>query len=238
MMSRIGLLALGGCILARVTNPSMIFHLLRGQSTFKLYMIKAVNEIFDMIFKHYGQSILENWTRANLLFIKAWDENPTKSLPKFLDWLLASVGLLIYGIIHSIFLCLEQVTLHVVLTSSPESIYSFLFYNNFAEIKITVFKKTTMGVQYFYGCHDSVERVQILIYLVNILLTTSKKKRDIFRYCLWVGFVEILTDHVKHFFLSRLNKDITMTTFFKFKEDLHSLQKNYAKRDPPAIASS
>jgi hypothetical protein len=35
---------------------------------FKLYMIKAVNEIVDTILKGYGQSIIENFSRSILVF--------------------------------------------------------------------------------------------------------------------------------------------------------------------------
>ena len=54
---------------------------------------------------------------------------------------MATIGLLVYSCMHSIILCIEMFTIHVVLTSSFESLFSFLFYNNLCEIKITVFKK-------------------------------------------------------------------------------------------------
>lgn len=132
-------------VLKRFTNPSMIYHWIRGQSLFKLYMIKAVNEIVDLLLKGYGHGIMENFSRA-------------MKTRNGLDWIIASFGVMIYSLIHSFILTMEMFTLHVVLTSSPPSIYSFLFYNNFTEVKITVFKKCDAFGLYQYACNDSVER--------------------------------------------------------------------------------
>ncbi len=51
------------CILIKITNSSVLYHWIRGQSTFKLYMIKAVIEISDLLFKGLGQAIVENLAR-------------------------------------------------------------------------------------------------------------------------------------------------------------------------------
>ena len=55
---------IGGYILSQVTNPSVIYHQMRGQGLFKLYMIKAVNEIVDVLLRGYGQGIADNFARA------------------------------------------------------------------------------------------------------------------------------------------------------------------------------
>jgi Eukaryotic membrane protein family len=104
------------------------------------------------------------------------------------------IGLLGYSVIHSFILAMEMFTLHVVLTSSPESVFSFIFYNNFSEIKITVFKKTDLKGYFQYACNDGVERVQLVIYLLNILLTTKKSKTQLLKLCLVIMFSEALTD--------------------------------------------
>jgi hypothetical protein len=91
-------------------------------------MIKAVNEVIDRILKGYGQLIIQNFSRAVI-----------RSKP--VDITIAALGMIVYGVAHSFILTMEMFTIHVVLTSSMESIFSFLFYNNFNEIKIWVFKK-------------------------------------------------------------------------------------------------
>ena len=126
-------------------------------------MIKAVNEVLDKILKGYGALITDNFARA-------------MRGDKFCDQAQAIVGMIIYGTIHSFILAMEMFTIHVVLTSSNESIYYFLFYNNFNEIKIIVFKKCDEAGLYDLACADAVERVQLIIYLVNIFLTTSQNR--------------------------------------------------------------
>ena len=100
-------------------------------------MIKGVIEISDLLFKGFGLGILENFARD--LY------TPSTSLP----WrLLGFLALTIYVCIHSILLTFEMFTLHVALTSSDDSVFSFIFYNNFAELKITVFKKVDVAGLY------------------------------------------------------------------------------------------
>ena len=64
-------------------------------------------------------------------------------------------------------------TLHVALTSSSDGIFSFMFYNNFSEVKITVFKKMDAAGVFTTAVSDSAERLDLLVYMSNILLTTS-----------------------------------------------------------------
>ena len=133
-------------------------------------MIKGVYEILDMLLKGYGNGIIENYMRA-------MGQNPLSlSRSSILDKLKAIIGLLVYSIFHSFILCLEMFTLHVVLNGNLESIISFIFINNFAEVKITVFKKCTPSALYQYISNDAVERYQMIIYLTNIMMTTSQDK--------------------------------------------------------------
>lgn len=55
------------------------------------------------------------------------------------------IGMIIYTTFHSYIITMEMFTLHVAITSSEESVLSFLFYNNFTELKITVFKKVDIA---------------------------------------------------------------------------------------------
>lgn len=120
-----------------LTNSSVIYHWIRGQSLFKLYMIKGVIEISDILFKGFGLGIFENFARDFY--------TPTSSIMwRIIDF----IALTIYVTTHSILLAFEMFTLHVALTSSDDSVFSFIFYNNFAELKITVFKKVDIAGLY------------------------------------------------------------------------------------------
>ena len=158
MSIRVLTIVLSAWILTYITNPSMIYHTLRGQGIFKLYMIKAVNEIFDLLLKGYGKGVLDNFARAVIQFRTQFQKKQNFFQSLNGDLIGATVGLFIYSTLHGLILCMEMFTLHVVLTSSPDSILSFLFYNNFGEVKITVFKKCDIAGLYQYANNDVVER--------------------------------------------------------------------------------
>lgn len=120
--------------------------------------------------------------------------------------LLNSFACFIYVTLHSYVITLDMFTIHVAMVASEESVLSFLFYNNFTEIKITVFKKVDTKGLYQYACNDSVERVQLMIYAMNIFLTTSQNKEQIFKFILIILGSEMVTDSLKHFFITKLNK--------------------------------
>ena len=126
-------------------------------------MIKAVIEISDLLFKGFGHAIIENFARDFYMTQRG----------VFLRRLLDISAMIAYAFVHSVLLTFEMFTLHVALTSSEDSVFSFLFYNNFAELKITVFKKVDVAGLYQYSCNDGVERLQLFIYLLNIFLSTS-----------------------------------------------------------------
>ena len=181
--------------LMKLTNSSVIYHWIRGQSLFKLYMIKGVIEISDLLFKGFGLGILENFARS-------FYTPSTPALTRLVD----TFALAVYTLIHSVLLTLEMFTLHVALTSSDDSLFSFIFYNNFAELKITVFKKVDVAGLYQYASNDGVERLQLLIYMFNILITTSQDIRGMLRYILIIFLSEFVIDSIKHFFITRLNR--------------------------------
>jgi hypothetical protein len=78
--TRMMILAINTFILVKITNPSIIYHWVRGQSVFKLYMIKAVGEIVGLLFQGYGQGILENFTRAMCRSSEAEVSNDSESI--------------------------------------------------------------------------------------------------------------------------------------------------------------
>jgi Eukaryotic membrane protein family len=187
-------------MLMQVTNSSVVYHWIRGQSLFKLYMIKAVIEISDMLFKGFGLGIIENFARDFHML------HGSSTLKSVMTRVLDVIAMAFYVWIHSFLLTMEMFTLHVALTSSEDSIFSFLFYNNFAELKITVFKKVDTAGLYQYACNDGVERLQYFLYLGNILLSTSQDRRVMLKYIVIIFLSEALIDSIKHFFITRLNR--------------------------------
>ena len=146
-LARVVIIIVSTLILLRFTNSSVLYHWIRGQSLFKLYMIKAVIEISDLLFKGFGQALIDNFARDFYLREPLWR--------RALD----VIAMTVYSTIHAYILTLEMFTLHVAITSAEESVFSFLFYNNFTELKITVFKKVDISGLYQYASNDSVERL-------------------------------------------------------------------------------
>ena len=165
-LTRFIIIVINAYLLNKFTNPSTVYHWIRGQPLFKLHMIKAVNEIIDLLLKGFGHGIVENFSRAMLRDINEQEEESNKdksSLNKIIwhplfDKVTAILSMIVYGTSHSFILAMEMFTMHVVLTSSNDSISSFLFYNNFSEVKITVFKKCDIPGLFQYACNDGVER--------------------------------------------------------------------------------
>ena len=65
-------------------------------------MIKAVNEILDMLLKGFGHGIIENYMRA------MGQNSMVLSKHSILDKVAAILGLIVYSIFHSFILCLEN----------------------------------------------------------------------------------------------------------------------------------
>ena len=61
---------------------------------------------------------------------------------------------------------------HVALTMSPDSCFVYVLIDCFKELTLTVFKKADYNFLLATACDDSVERFQILMYVVACLLQT------------------------------------------------------------------
>jgi len=131
-MARVSAILFSTVMLLRFTNPSVIYHWIRGQGTFKLYLLKAVFEISDLLLKGASLGIIENFSRdfqLNSMFRK----------------ITATISLMFGTLLHSMVLTMEMFIVHVSLTSSADACFSYVFYNCFGEIKISVFKKCDFG---------------------------------------------------------------------------------------------
>ena len=49
-----------------LTNSSVLYHMLRGQNSLKITMLKGVIEIIDILMKNYGEAVTDNFSRALL----------------------------------------------------------------------------------------------------------------------------------------------------------------------------
>ena len=113
--------------------------------------------------------------------------------------------------LHSFTVLLQIVTMNVAMNSDNFSMLALLISNNFVEIKVQVFKKIG-GVENLFqiACCDAVERVQLIIFTIVMLIRHSQSEApfgtiDPTDIIVIFGF-EIMVDFIKIFFACRFNK--------------------------------
>jgi hypothetical protein len=119
---------------------------------------------------------------------------------------MAVFALGIYTVIHSMTITMEMLCIHVCMTSSWQSAFSFVLLNGFAELKISVFKKCDYLGLYEFSVNDSVEIFQLLLYIFCVILVTNQPLSTVMRVASLMLFTETCMDSIKHGFLTRLNK--------------------------------
>lgn len=143
---------------------SQVYHIVRGESALKLYVIYNMLEVFDRLCSAFGQDI------QNSLFLTATDpkfsmlrdrwKKPEESRRSVLKFLLPLAFHVIIGfIINIIYLCIHTlvqlfrvITLNVALNSSNNALFTLLVSNNFVELKGSVFKKVTDDNMFQISC--------------------------------------------------------------------------------------
>ncbi|RPA84691.1 DUF747-domain-containing protein [Ascobolus immersus RN42] len=159
-----GLLVFCSCWCLMTFDASRMYHSIRGQAAIKLYVIYNVLEMADRLFSALGQDILELLFCADTLERK--ENGRSKVLRPFLTFLLA----LGYTVAHSTILFYEVVTLNVAVNSYSNALLTLLMSSQFVEIKSTVFKKFEKESLFQLVCSDIVERFQLWLMLVIILM--------------------------------------------------------------------
>ena len=141
---------------------SRVYHAIRGQAMIKLYVLFTMIEIFDRLFSSIGQDVLDS-----LYYTSKY--HPRRVMRMFLDFAVA----IIYVVLHSLLLFAQVVTLNVAVNSSNTSLLTLLIFNNFTELKSSVFKKFEEQNLFQISCSDIVERFKLLTIIGLILLQSS-----------------------------------------------------------------
>ncbi|XP_031675509.1 transmembrane anterior posterior transformation protein 1 homolog [Oncorhynchus kisutch] len=116
-------------VMMSYVDYSMMYHLIRGQSVIKLYIIYNMLEVFSS----FGQDILDAlyWTATEP---KEKKRAHIGVVPHFLMAVL-------YVFLHAILIMVQATTLNVAFNSHNKSLLTIMMSNNFVEIKGSVFKK-------------------------------------------------------------------------------------------------
>ncbi|XP_013875673.1 transmembrane anterior posterior transformation protein 1 homolog [Austrofundulus limnaeus] len=208
---------------------SMMYHLIRGQSVIKLYIIYNMLEVADRLFSAFGQDILDAlyWTATEP---KEKKRAHIGVIPHFLMAVL-------YVFLHAILIMVQATTLNVAFNSHNKSLLTIMMSNNFVEIKGSVFKKFEKNNLFQMSNSDIKERFTNYILLLIVCLRNMEQfswNPDhlwvLFPDVIMVIFSEVAVDVVKHAFITKFN-DISADVYGEYRASLafdlvSSRQKN------------
>ncbi|XP_027904554.1 protein POLLEN DEFECTIVE IN GUIDANCE 1 [Vigna unguiculata] len=210
-----------GVVLLQRTDISLIYHMIRGQGTIKLYVVYNVLEIFDKLCQSFNGDVLQT------LFLSAEGlaNCPQESI-RFWIWRFVSDQALavVASIVHSFILLAQAITLSTCIVAHNNALLALLVSNNFAEIKSNVFKRYSMDNVHSLVYFDSVERFHISSFILfvlaqNILEAEGPWFQSFLINILLVYVCEMVIDIIKHSFIAKFN-DIKPIAYSEFLEDL------------------
>lgn len=198
-------------------DTSRIYHGIRGQSVIKVYVVFNVIEIFDRLCSSFGVDVLDSlgWTTASAITyitrpkLSKSTFSPSKdALHGFV--LFARVAIdyifaLAYVIVHATLLLTWVVTLNVAINTQNNALLTLLVSNNLVELKGSVFKSLKVPNVFQIACSDAVERFQLAVFLVVMLVVTGGDQRLLVT-CGIIGGSELIVDWIKHAFILKFNR--------------------------------
>lgn len=210
-----------GVTLLQRTDISLIYHMIRGQGTIKLYVVYNVLEIFDRLCQNFNGDVMQTLFNSTEGLASCPPENRRLWVWRFIFDEALAMGA---SIVHSFILLAQAITLSTVIVAHNNALLALLVSNNFAEIKSNVFKRFSKdnihGLVYF----DSVERFHISAFMLfvlaqNILEAEGPWFESFVSNALMVFICEMAIDIIKHSFIAKFN-DIKPTVYSEFLEDL------------------
>ncbi|KAK8936770.1 Protein POLLEN DEFECTIVE IN GUIDANCE 1 [Platanthera zijinensis] len=200
---------------------SLIYHIIRGQGTLKLYVVYNVLEIFDKLCQSLGEDVLQVMFSSAEGLSNCSTETLKLELRTFIfDAAIAIAALLI----HSVILLAQAVTLSTCIIAHNNALQALLVSNNFAEIKSNVFKRVSKDNLHNLVYSDIIERFHITAFVLfvlaqNILEAEGSWFEGFLTNALMVYMCEMLVDSIKHSFLAKFN-DLKPDAYSEFLEDL------------------
>ncbi|OQU91101.1 hypothetical protein SORBI_3001G114200 [Sorghum bicolor] len=213
-------LALGVASLQMI-DISLIYHVIRGQGTIKLYVVYNVLEIFDKLCQSFGEDVLQVLFNSAEGLSACSADNVTFELMRFiLDEAIAVVAF----VVHSFVLLAQAITLSTCIIAHNNALLALLVSNNFAEIKSNVFKRVSKENLHSLVYYDIIERFHITAFLLfvlaqNILEAEGPWFDSFLTNASLVFLCEVVIDAIKHSFLAKFN-EIKPVAYSEFLEDL------------------
>ncbi|CAI0388463.1 unnamed protein product [Linum tenue] len=225
-----------GVLLLDRTDISLIYHMIRGQGTIKLYVVYNVLEIFDKLCQSFGGDVFQTLFNSAEGLASCPPETKRFWIWRFLaDQALAMA----FSILHSFLLLAQAITLSTCIVAHNNALLALLVSNNFSEIKSNVFKRFSKENIHNIVYADSVERFHITAFLLFVLAQNILEAEgpwfESFVYNALLVFVcEMLIDIIKHSFLAKFN-DIKPIAYSEFLEELCNQTLNIQSGDKKKI---
>ncbi|EEC76072.1 hypothetical protein OsI_13289 [Oryza sativa Indica Group] len=205
-------LALGVASLQMI-DISLIYHVIRGQGTIKLYVVYNVLEIFDKLCQSFGEDVLQVLFNSAEGLSTCSTDNATFELMRFI--LDEAIAVLAFA---------QAITLSTCIIAHNNALLALLVSNNFAEIKSNVFKRVSKENLHNLVYYDIIERFHITSFLLFVLAQNILEAEgpwfDSFLINASLVFMcEVLIDAIKHSFLAKFN-EIKPVAYSEFLEDL------------------
>ncbi|KAF5763511.1 putative Tapt1 family protein [Helianthus annuus] len=221
-----------GVTLLQQTDISLIYHMIRGQGTIKLYVVYNVLEIFDKLCQNFGGDVLQT------LFNTA-DGLANSSSEQMRYWQLRFICDEVLAVASSNILFHEikcAITLSTCIVAHNNALFALLVSNNFSEIKSNVFKRFSKDNIQSLVYYDSVERFHIASFLIfvlaqNILEAEGPWFENFLYNALVVYICELMIDIIKHSFIAKFN-EIKPVVYSEFLEDLCKQTLNIEAENP------
>lgn len=214
-------------------DPNVLYHLVKSQSTIKLYLFYNMLEVGDRLFSSIGQDAIDAlfWTATE----------PKKRKREHLGIIAHLFLAMVYVILHSILVMLQATTLNVAINSSNKVLLTIMMSNNFVELKGSVFKKFDKNNLFQLSCSDVRERFHLCFLLFIVVMQTMKEyswKTEHFWLllpdCVVVLVVEFFVDWLKHAFITKFN-DLSLDIYRDYTTslayDLAQTRQNHAFTD-------
>ncbi|KAG2535719.1 hypothetical protein PVAP13_9NG130592 [Panicum virgatum] len=208
----------------QMIDISLIYHVIRGQSTIKLYVVYNVLEIFDKLCQSFGEDVLQVLFNSAEGLSACSTDNVTFELMRFLlDEAIAVVAFdILFCKSHQ--LIVLAITLSACIIAHNNALLALLVSNNFAEIKSNVFKRVSKENLHNLVYYDIIERFHITAFLLfvlaqNILEAEGPWFDSFLINASFVFLCEVFIDAIKHSFLAKFN-EIKPVAYSEFLEDL------------------
>ncbi|KAJ1652336.1 hypothetical protein IWQ61_007304 [Dispira simplex] len=165
-----GFLIVVCCFMLQSFDSAQLYHMVRGQSTVKVYVIFNMLEVFDRLCAAFGRDILDTLLSEISFYPQQWGRSRQEQWARMGYILLHTIVAIVYMFIHAMIQFYYMVTLNVTINSYDYSLLTLLLSNQFAEIKSHVFKRYEKENLFQICCSDIVERFQIGVSLTIITL--------------------------------------------------------------------